>query len=976
MTPPVDPQRGRRLQKIFLAACEVEPEARSSFLDRECGADHALRVELEALLAEDSPDGPLATGESPLSAEGMASLISPAPDSIGPYRILSRLGEGGMGVVYEAEQQHPRRRVALKVLHPHVSSERSLRRFELEAEVLGRLRHPGIVPVYEAGVADTGSGPQPYFAMELVDGPTLLEHARSGPLPIRARLELMARICDAVQHAHQKGVIHRDLKPGNILVDGEGRPRVLDFGIARCVDEELHLTATAGTLEGLVGTLPYMSPEQVGGDSRDLDTRSDVYALGVLAYELVSGRRPYDLERRSLAEAARVIADVDPDPLSSVDRTFRGDLETIVSKALEKERDRRYGSAAELGMDLRRFLANEPIVARPASTFYQVRKFARRNRPVVISILAAFVLLTGSLIYAGLGWASAEEAAEEARQEAETAYRVEEFLVGLFEVSDPYGEYRGGELRAKDLLQRGAAQIMAELEAEPEIRARLLHVLGRLKRILGMHAEAETLLRRAWEERARDLGETHPDTLFSAAELSSLLHDQGDTNQAEQLLRESLRLALAAHGRDHWIVPPLECNLAILCWERGALEEAEELSRSAFEATVALDAGEDSGALSVLNNLALALAGQGRLEEAEVILLDCVERTRAEYGEKSPHLLSTRGNLATLYRTQGRLQEAETLSREILWQSQEVLGAEHPDTLIRKDVLALCLLDLGRFEEAEVMFRSVFEISSRVLGRDHPTTLTAQGNLTLSLQGPDSNQEAEALHRDLCARNLRLLGPDHPDTILADANLATMISDLGRLEEARVLLRDALDRGLDQPAVEQEHLLTFESNLGLLLLDLGRIEEAEVQLRSAWQRSRRVFGEDHPATWDMVGQWASLLREKGELEEAERHLREALAGFEAWWGPDHFEVLYLRGNLAFLLQETERLDEAEELLRQAAHGSRLRNGPHHELTLEALADLADLYRSTGRLEEAEEILERIERAQAPPAVPEGGQGGS
>ena len=314
----------------------------------------------------DSPERDDVT--APGTVEGATHLASTSsryvPERIGSYRILGIIGEGAMGVVYEAEQDRPHRRVALKVIRPGFASTARLRRFEHEAEVLGRLQHPGIAQIYHAGIAETGSGIQPYFAMELVRGRPLNDYVAGRQLPLKERLTLFTEICDAVEHAHEKGVIHRDLKPANIVVEASGRPKVLDFGLARAIDADVRSTMHTGAGE-MVGTVAYMSPEQVAGDTDQLDARSDIYALGVIAYELLSDRSPYDLHRKPLAEMARIIREDEPARLSSVTRRLPGDVETIVAKALEKDKARRYGSAAEMAEDVRRFLRDEPIVARP-----------------------------------------------------------------------------------------------------------------------------------------------------------------------------------------------------------------------------------------------------------------------------------------------------------------------------------------------------------------------------------------------------------------------------------------------------------------------------------------------------------------------------------------------------------------------------------------------------------------------------------
>jgi WD40 repeat protein/serine/threonine protein kinase len=488
----------QRVKEVFHAAAELEGAERAAFLDRACRGDEALRREIESLLAHDH-DADDAFGESRL---GMARELlggavrapentvgttegssggAPFPDTIGHYRILQKIGEGGMGAVYAAEQDHPRRRVALKMIRPGVMSPSLLRRFQQEADLLGRLQHPGIAQIYEAGEVETEVGRQPYFAMEYVDGTELRRYAEQRNLGARARLELVARVCDAVHHAHQKGIIHRDLKPDNVLVVEQptptsiipqaslamlGQPKVLDFGVARATDSDIQMTTVGSGVAQLFGTLPYMSPEQVSGDTRDLDTRSDIYALGVILYELLAGRPPFDLRHKSIPEAARVIREDEPTHLGSIRPVFRGDIETIVGKALEKDPGRRYQSAAELATDIRRYLANEPITAHPPSTFYQLKKFAKRNRGLVAGLALTFLVLTAGII-SSLTLATRAVSGERRALRAEGLARDNEQRALLGETAARHAAYQLSITAAQAVGDRDPLQALGHLQAAP-----------------------------------------------------------------------------------------------------------------------------------------------------------------------------------------------------------------------------------------------------------------------------------------------------------------------------------------------------------------------------------------------------------------------------------------------------------------------------------------------------------------------------
>ncbi|MGP8225451.1 MAG: serine/threonine protein kinase, partial [Terracidiphilus sp.] len=438
---------------------------------------------------------------------------------------------------YEAEQDQPRRTVALKVLKPGLASPEILRRFERESQVLGRLQHPGIAQIYAAGSADTGLGPQPYFAMELIHGEPLRAYAESHHLDVRQRLELMAKVGDAVEHAHQRGIIHRDLKPGNILVEENGQPKILDFGVARATDSDTHATQQTDVGQ-LIGTLAYMSPEQVLADPLELDTRSDVYALGVILYELLAEKLPYPVSNQ-VHEAVRTIREEDPIRLSSVSRAYRGDVETIVAKALEKDKARRYASAADLTNDLRRYLADEPITARPASTIYQLRKFTRRHKTLVGATAAVFVVLVAGIIV------STREALR-ARRAEQTAQAVDDFLQNDLLAQASAASQSGPstkpdpDLKVRTALDRAAARIGGKFAGRPEVEAAIRDTMGQTYEDLGLYAEAQEQVQQALDLYRRALGGNNPKTLKTMSLLGRIADYHGKYPEAEAVLSQAL----------------------------------------------------------------------------------------------------------------------------------------------------------------------------------------------------------------------------------------------------------------------------------------------------------------------------------------------------------------------------------------------------------------------------------------------------
>jgi len=714
--------------ELFAAALREAPEHRDAFVGAACGGDDELARDVRELLAHHEQAGEEFLSEPPvLSAPELEEEA--LPRTLGRYRLIERLGEGGMGAVYLAEQENPRRRVALKLLRPGLAGGEMLARFAYEAQVLGRLSHPGIARIHEAATAGTATGPQPYFAMELVEGAPLTEYARARQLPLRRRVELLIDVCDAVHHAHQQGVVHRDLKPANILVDEAGRPKVLDFGVARAVGLDAPTTLRTRVGE-IVGTLAYMSPEQAAGDPDLVDTRADVWALGALGYELLSGRPPFVLDGLGLLESVRRVREEEPPALGDLARELRGDLSTIFGKALEKERERRYSSAAALGDDLRRFLDDQPIAARPASSLYQLRKLARRNRPLVTSVAGALVLLSAAgavTVRLALRLARERDAAEGARREAvrqtELATSVSAFLGDLLSSAEP--GVGGKDASVAESLSKAIARVDERFAGRPEHAAAVRAKLAKILYERGDPRAAGEVARVAYET-LRDLPGADPWALAnSAALLGQSATAAGELDVALDVLEGALALLEEGAVEDDELFGAVLENLgaALLAEERYA--DAEPLLRRALEIRTALHGEGDARTLTSRNNLAILLLKSGRAAEAEPLLLAVLEAWERLGVPTHPNAITAAYNYAEVERQLGRFEAAQATFLEVLERGERGLPENHWLRSLHRSRYGELLLDLGRLDEAEPILVESHAKLSRLLGEDHERTRRA-----------------------------------------------------------------------------------------------------------------------------------------------------------------------------------------------------------------------------------------------------------
>jgi len=788
-----------------------------------------LPTQVDARTGEDD-----LSGEETISGSGVSEprqAPRELPDRIGGYSIVGVLGEGGMGVVFEAEQDRPKRRVALKVMKTsHVVDDLHAKMFLREVETLGRLKHPNIAAIYESGHTDDGHD---FFAMELVRGLTLDRWLADRPSlvtddELRLRLKLFTTISQAVHYAHQRGVIHRDLKPSNILVTEDttstsgatassatGFPviKILDFGLARVTDTDVQAASLLTEVGMIKGTLPYMAPEQARGDAEAIDVRTDVYALGVILYEMVVGLRPYDVGRASIIEAVRVICEESPAPMSSEwsgARRLDPDVETVAGKALEKEPDRRYTSAAALGDDVDRYLESQPILARPPSAVYQMRKMISRHR--LPFAFAAMLLLLVVAFGIGMGVLYADSqrnlrravAAElEAAREADTATRTTDFLLGLFESSNP--EQSSGEtITAREVMDEGAERVRDELAAEPLTQAQLMHTLGQVYMSLALYDDSKRQIEDALSLRRENLptGDVRViDTLHQLARVSERL---GELKKADAIYLETIDgyEVLGVEGRNG-LIDTLG-NYGWLRDELGELDSATEMFNRAIDLVLTEDPLDEKRLMSLYNNRAATAMNRGDFEGANQDLARSLELSRRVFGETHHQTADVLTNLGVCNSMDGKAEEAEHYHLEALAIYEKVYGEISPDVASAVGNIAIVYAQTGRLDEAGPYFNRSLEVQEAIYGLDHPSVAQALTNLGLhNLQTGRPESAVGLLQRAADIRDE--VGVDNISMSFTLYHLATARAELGEFDTSRRLLERvvAIDERIFGPESEE-----------------------------------------------------------------------------------------------------------------------------------------------------------------------------
>jgi len=941
-----------RIAELFEAARALPADEWAPYLEAACPDGPDLRDEILDLLIQkeraiswfDSLENRLHVD----AAEDVTRGLSREGERIGPYRIVREVGRGGMGVVFLAERADSQfeQRVALKLLRRGRESEQALRRFLTERRILSRLEHAGIARMLDGGSTPDGL---PYFVMEFVDGRPLSQYCDERCLPLRERLRLLIEIGEAVEYAHANLVVHRDLKPGNILVTGKGAVKLLDFGIAKLLDGPARLEVAGMTESGMVPLTPeYAAPEQLKGEA--ITVATDVYGLGTVLYELLSGRRPFVLKEQTLPELLRLVVETEAEPPSVAStcdreiaarrstkpermrREMAGDLDTICLKALAKEPGRRYSSVGQLLADVRSYLNGMPVSARRDTARYRASKFVRRHRVGVALVASTFALITS------LSIALAVQSARLIR-ERDKAQQVSALFADLFTLADP-DQARGAQITAQEILDRGVERIRGGLRGQKEVKASLIDLLATVYHKLGLYEQAAQLIQQSLDLRRQSFAPDQREIANSMQRLGVVYNDQAKYDDAIAVLRQTFELRRRLLGATDSATAVTMTYLGLAYFRKADYAHAQPL----FEQAAAIQRNNQSQTAELadcLTGLALLHYAKGEYAKSEPLLWQSLEIRRKVFGAEHSQIADTLNNLASVMSRLGRDKESERLQREAISILRKVLP-NHPKLATALNNLGLILLARGDELAAEPLFRESIEIRRARLNALHPDLAQTLNNLGFLLYSWGRLTEARPLLEEALKIRRKALGSNHPATLDSLGNFGRLLQDENHQAQAEAMLREAVEKGEKIIGPEHPIFAIHLTNLASLLADKGDSSGAEGLYRRSLAIRRKTLPAGHPhMAYSLLG-LGQVLTAKGDVSAAEPMLREALAIRQKSMPAGHWQVAEAESALGWCLGRMNREEEARPLLAAALDTLSRQLGSSHRLTRTALRRLAEI----------------------------------
>ncbi|MCG2589642.1 serine/threonine-protein kinase [Rhodohalobacter sulfatireducens] len=857
------------IQDLFHQCIELSLDEQKIFLDNLKEKKPQISAELKKLLDAHHMSGTF------LEDEILEEEFISEGDRVGPWRIIREIGRGGMSSVFLATRADGQfeREVAIKFLHGLIPGQSMHKRLQQEQKILARLQHKNIAQLFDAGLTDEG---RPYFILEYIQGKPITEWCNEKHLSFEERLQLFVQVCRAVQFAHQLLIVHRDLKPNNILVDNHGTVKLLDFGIAKILEDEPQEGAPVTKTGLFLMTPEYASPEQVHGGA--ITTATDVHALGLILYELLTGRLPYDISDKTPIEIGSIISETTPAKPSSVvikissetiklgsinkaqhKRQLRGDLDTIVLKSIRKEPERRYGSADQLLQDIRCYQKNEPISARPESAGYLTKKFIQRNRTVVFALSVIGIILVGTAIFS----LNQARITEIERQKTE---QVNAFLQEMLASPNPYQD--GLEVKVIDILDRTADRIDIELSNQPAVEASVRHTLGVTYRELGDIDKADFQLSQSLALMNTLFSPPNAEMSEVQVEMAKTEQMQGNYQTADSLLNLALTADLELFGRESTTIAARLGELGSLQWEMGNFDEAEALLRESLELEQKLRSPDHEQIASSMGNLATLLSDQGYDEEALELYREELKIYRANYeDDRHPAIPQVISHIGIILDDQEKYEEALADHQKALELFRELKGEDHPDVVYAMNNLASVMTKMGNVEEALAMQVDAAALYRDIFGPDHPNLGIQYNNIAFTKRNMGDLEGAKESYSQAIETWQAGLPPGHPFLAYGYHNLASVLQSQNRPGEALPYFRDAYEIRTEHLSPENPERAMTTSMLGECLASLGKIAEAEPLLIEGYQSLLVSRGEDHSTTMEAANRLKDFLQNQDRVEE-------------------------------------------------------------------------------------------------------------